>query len=266
MRNDPNPIVLAKALATVTEIENRIATDDERIVLRSWVRKQFRPVYRALGPVPAGTDAEPQIRQQIRALLFVTLGDAKDPAVLAESRRLANKYIADQTSVGPSLAQSALYVASTNGDAELYDKLLALRTSSPDPEVQQTSLFLTTHFSDRRLIGRTLDSVAVGKMRNRDAATMLAILVRNRDTREQAWSYITRNWDRIQPSARSRLVVASGSFCSAQKRDEVVSFFQAHGVAAGDRSLKITGEAINSCIQLRDAQEPNLREWLATQD
>jgi aminopeptidase N len=265
LRNDPNPIVLEKALATIGEIANRIATNDERTVLRGWVRKQFTPVYRALGPVQAGKDSEPQNKQQMRALLFVALGDAKDPTVLAEARTLANRCIADQTSVIPSLAQSALYVASTNGDAELYDKLLTLRASSPDPEVQATALFLTTHFSDSGLIVRTLDSVAIGKMRNRDGATMLAILVRDRDTREQAWTYITKHWDRIQASSRSRLVGAAGSFCSAEKHDEVLSFFNTHGMAVGEQALRIAGEAIDSCIQLRIAQEPHLREWLAAQ-
>jgi len=264
LRNDPDPVVLGKALATIDEIANRIATDDERAVLRSWVRRQFMPAYRALGPVPPGKGIEPQNKQQMRALLFVALGDAKDPAVIAEARTLANRYIADQTSVTPSLAPYALYVAATNGDAELYDKLLALRASSPNPEVQATSLFLTTHFSDSALIARTLDSVAVGKMRNKDGATMLAILVRNRDTRDQAWNYVTRNWDRIQASSRSRLVPAAGSLCSAEKRDEVLSFFDAHGVPA-EGPLKMAEEAINSCIQLRAAQEPTLREWLAAQ-
>lgn len=263
LRNDPDPVVLGKVLATISEIAERIATDDERTDLRAWIRKQFTPVYRALGPIPAGNDIEPQNKQQMRALLFVALGDAKDPTVMAEARTLANRYIADQTSVGPSLAPYALYVAATNGDAELYDKLLALRASTPDPEVQATSLFLTTHFTDSALIARTLDSVAVGKMRNRDGATMLAIMVRTRETRDQAWYYVTRNWDRIQVSSRSRLVPAAGSFCSAEKRDEVLSFFKAHG-AATDGPLKMADEAINSCIRLREAQEPHLREWLAT--
>ena len=263
LRNDPDPVVLGKALAMIGEIADRIATDDERTDLRAWIRKEFTPAYRALGPVLTGRDIEPQSKQQMRALLVVALGDAKDPAVMAEARTLANRYIADQTSVSPSLAPYALYVAATNGDAELYDKLLALRASSRDPEVQATSLFLTTHFTDSALIARTLDSVAVGKMRNKDGATMLAILVRSRDTRDHAWNYITRNWDRIQVSSRSRLVPAAGSFCSAEKRDEVLRFFNAHGVAA-DGPLKMADEAINSCIQLRDAQEPNLREWLAT--
>jgi len=263
LRSDPDPVVLGKALAIIDEIANRVATDDERSALRGWVRSQFTPAYRALGPVPAGKDIEPQSKQQMRSLLFVALGDAKDPTVVAEARALADRYIADQTSVSPSLAPYALYVAATNGDAALYDKLLALRASSPNPEVQATSLFLTTHFSDSALVARTLDSVAVGKMRNRDGATMLAILVRSRDTRDQAWNYVTRNWDKIQVSSRSRLVPAAGSFCSTEKRDEVFSFFKAHGVASGG-PLKMADEAIESCIRLRGAQEPHLREWLAT--
>jgi hypothetical protein len=34
LRNDPDPVVLGKALATIDEIADRIATDDERAVLR----------------------------------------------------------------------------------------------------------------------------------------------------------------------------------------------------------------------------------------
>jgi aminopeptidase N/puromycin-sensitive aminopeptidase len=107
--------------------------------------------------------------------------------------------------------------------------------------------------------------VAVGKMRNRDGATMLAILVRSRDTRDQAWNYVTSNWDKIQVSSRSRLVPAAGSCGTPEKRDEVLSFFSAHGVAA-DGPLKMADEAIKSCIRLRSAQEPHLREWLATRN
>jgi aminopeptidase N/puromycin-sensitive aminopeptidase len=68
----------------------------------------------------------------------------------------------------------------------------------------------------------------------------------------------------VQVSSRSRLVTAAGSFCSAEKHDEVLGFFNTHEVTAGGQALRIAGEAINSCVQLRNAQEPNLREWLAT--
>jgi hypothetical protein len=36
-------------------------------------------------------------------------------------------------------------------------------------------------------------------------------------------------------------------------------------VEAAERELKIAGDNINSCVQLRQAQEGNLQTWLAAQ-
>jgi aminopeptidase N/puromycin-sensitive aminopeptidase len=262
LHDDPNVIVLQNVLGTLGEIENQLATDDDRAMLRAWVRREFVPVYRALGAKPTGKDVESHNRQQLRALIFIALGEAKDPEILTEAKALTDRYIADQRSVDPSLAASALYIAATNGDAELYDRLLALRASSQDPEVQASSLYLTTHFTDSTLVTRTLDLVTSSKLRNRDNATMLAIMLRNRDTQELTWSYIARHWDLIHANAGARLVGATGTFCSTEKRDEVLRFFETHKVAGAEQALKIAGESIGSCVRLRDAQEPNLKRWL----
>jgi aminopeptidase N/puromycin-sensitive aminopeptidase len=61
------------------------------------------------------------------------------------------------------------------------------------------------------------------------------------------------------------LVSSTGSFCSASARDDVKQFFAAHKVAASDMALKQAIEHIDGCIELRSLQEPNLKQWLATQ-
>ncbi len=45
----------------------------------------------------------------------------------------------------------------------------------------------------------------------------------------------------------------------------MLGFFNTHKVAATERALKIAGDNINSCVQLRQAQEGNLQSWLAEQ-
>jgi hypothetical protein len=267
LHSDPNAIVLGDAMRAIATIEDRIAaTDEERAALQAWERKQFGPVYQAMGP--ATTDSS-QDQKQLRALLFAVLGGAKDPAVIAEARKLAEQYIADQNSVDPSLAQAALDVAASNGDAALYDKLLALSASTNNPEVQTGALFLTAYFTNPALVTRTLDAVAAGKIRNQDSWILLSILLHNRDTQQQAWTYIKEHWDAIHAqfttSSGNRVVGAAGSFCSPEKHDEVLAFFSTHKVAASERELKIAGDNINSCVQLRQAQEGNLQSWLAAQ-
>jgi aminopeptidase N len=270
VHNDPNAMVLDDALRNLSAIEGQIAPSEaERAQLQAWVRTQFAPVYQALGPAPLGKDTESEDKQQLRALLFRVLGEAKDPAVVAEAQTLAEKYIADQTSVEPALAQSALDIAASNGDAALYDKMLALSASTSNPEVQTGMLFRTAYFTNPALVTRTLDAVAAGKIRNQDSWILLATLLRTPETREQAWTYIQEHWEAIHAqfttSSGNRVVGAAGSFCSAEKHDEVLAFFNTHKVAASERGLKIAGDRINSCIQLQQAQSENLKTWLAEQ-
>ena len=266
VKTDPSDIVLGEAIGKLSTIEARIATDAERDQLQAWVRKEFSPIYKALGPATAD---EPQDKHQMRALLFGVLGSAKDPGILAESKAIAEKFLADPTSVDPEIAQSALGIAANNGDAALYDKFLALSASSKDPAIQTQSMFLTATFKDPALAKRTLDSVADGKVRNQDSWILLAILLSNRDTRELTWKYIQDNWTKVSAqfttSSGNRVVGATSGFCSAEKRDEVTSFFTTHKVDAAERTLKQVGDSINGCIQLHEAQEPNLKKWLAAQ-
>ena len=266
VKNDPSDIVLGSALGKLSTIEARIATDADRDQLQAWVRKEFSPIYKALGPV---TPNEPQDKHQMRALLFGVLGAAKDPVILAESKAIAEKFLSDPASVDPEIGEVAMSIAASNGDAALYDRFLALSASTKDPEIQTHSLFLTATFKDPALAKRTLDSVASGKIRNQDSWILLSILLSNRDTRELAWSYIQQNWDKISAqfttSSGNRVVGATGGFCSAEKRDEVTSFFTTHKVMAAERTLKQVGDSIDGCIQLHEAQEPNLKKWLAAQ-
>ena len=264
IHSDPNAIVLSNALGNIAAIESRIAaTDEERAELQAWERKEFSPVYQALGPATAD---ESEDKKQLRALLFGVLGSAKDPAVVVEARTLAERYIADQTAVEPALAQAALGIAASNGDAALYDKIEALRASSDKPAVQIEMLHLTGDFSDPALVTRTLDAIAAGKIRNQDSASLLAGMLRDRDLQEQTWSYIKDHWEQIHAqfttSSGAYVVGAAGSFCSVEKHDEVLEFFNTHKVMATERALKIAGDNINSCIRLRQAQEPNLKTWL----
>ena len=78
----------------------RIATDEDRTQLATVLYREFSPIYTALGQ-PSKSDSFD--RQQLRALLFETLGAAKDPAILTEARQIADRaYAAPATRTRPS--------------------------------------------------------------------------------------------------------------------------------------------------------------------
>ena len=266
IRNDSSSIVLSNALGAVGTIKDRIATDEDRKRVEAWERSEFAPIYKALGPA---SPSESLDRKQLRSVLFNVLGNADDPAVVAEAHAIAEKYIANQSSVDPEMARAAISIAAQNGDAALYDKLLALSKSANDPGVQTSALFDLAYFTEPALVTRALDYAVSGQVRNQDSWILIAILLQRPETREQAWQYIQHNWEKVSAqlttSSGARIVASAGRFCSAEKHDEVLSFFSTHKVVAADRTLKIAGDTINDCVQLHNAQEPNLKTWLDQQ-
>jgi aminopeptidase N len=268
VKDDSSFAVVRTALESVSTISSQIAsTPEEREAIAAWVRETFKPALNRLG---APTPEDSPEKKELRATLFNAVGGiGKDPDVIAEARKIGARYLEDQSSVDATLAQRALSIAAINGDAAFFDQLQKVAETSPNPELQESALHLLAVFKDPALEQRALEYAVSGKVRNQDSIGFLASTMRSADTREFAWQFIQQDWDKVKAqmttSSGGRLVGGSGSFCSAEKRDEVVSFFTTHKVPASERALSRAKDQINDCIELRSSQESNLKEWIAAQ-
>jgi aminopeptidase N len=267
LKTDPNADVFEQAVSAFDTIDQRIAaTPEDKAGLASWIRKTFSPVYASL-PAPSASDS-PNTRE-LRAHIFGALGYfGKDPAVLAQAREIADKYLTDPSSVDPTLAQSALQVAAANGDSALFDKAQSVYETSTNPILQESTLRLLVEFENPALLQRGLEYTLTSKVRSQDAAIQLAIAIHIPESRPAAWSFVKAHWDKVKtelaPEMAQILVGSTASFCSVEARDDVQSFFDAHPVPMATVDLKHAIEQINSCILLRSQQEPKLKQWLAT--
>jgi len=268
VKDDTNASVIGTALGAVETIHTRIAaTEEERDALAAWVRRNFKPAYERLG---AASDNDSPGKKELRATLFGYLGTiGKDPDVIAEAKQIAEKYLAEPSSVESTFAQTAIGIAAINGDAAFFDQLQKAFETSANPQLQESSLRMLAAFKNQTLERRALDYTVSGKVRNQDSAIELLILLRGIETRDQAWQYIQQNWDKVQAqlttSMGAYLVSGTGSFCSADARQQVESFFSTHKVPASERALARAKDQINDCIELRSAQEGKLKEWIAAQ-
>ena len=268
VKSDPGAEVSYAAIGSVNATASRIAaTAEERAALAAWVRSTFAPEYAKLG-APAESDSTNT--RELRAQLFGLLGlVGKDPAVLAQAREIAAKYMADQGSVDATLGQTALAITARYGDAKLFDQIQKIYETSTNPELQIGALRLLAQFQDPALIQRSLDYAVSDKVRNQDAAIQFAIALGNDESRDQAWKYIQNNWEKVKAQFTTEmgamLVSSTGGFCSAEARASVESFFSTHKVDASDKALKHAIEHIDGCIELHAYQEPKLKQWLSTQ-
>ena len=265
VKDDTNAPVLGAALGGVDTVYSRVAsTTDQRDAVAKWLRDTFSPVYEKMGPASASDS--PNTRE-MRAQLFGVLGYyGKDPAVLKQAREIADKYLDNPASVEPSMGQTALAIAARNGDEALFDKLQHVYETSKDPQFSDQALRLMAEFENPQLNERALEYALTKKVRNQDAAIQFAIAMQIPQTREQAWKFVQDHWDAVHalltPELGNILVGSTGSFCSADARDQVQQFFATHKVASAERAMKHSVETINGCIELRKDQGPNLKQWI----
>jgi aminopeptidase N/puromycin-sensitive aminopeptidase len=270
LKQDPNAAVLDTAHQQLEKINSDIATDEDRAAFAGVLRRQFGPVYAAMGNPVKGESFD---RQELRGTLFEILGAAKDPTVLAQAHQLTARVFAvdnkkDKT-LDATLADAAVLVSTSNGDAALYDKVLAVSRSSGEPHEQEDALRTLARFREPALVKRTLDYIVSGEVRNQDSGSLLVSLLRHRETRDQTWEYIQKNWDKVHAqltvSSGAEVVQATGSFCTVRERDEVTDFFATHKVESSERTLAKAVDSINDCIQVRSAQAADFHRWLAAE-
>jgi aminopeptidase N/puromycin-sensitive aminopeptidase len=268
IKDDSNTEVISAAFNGVAAIYDRIAaTPAEKSALALWIRRNFGPEYARLGEPSASDSAS---TRELRARLFAILGNyGNDPAVHAQARQIAEKYVSNPSSIDPTLGETALDVAARSGDAAFFNQLQTIFETSANPELQDNALRTLARFEAPSLVQRSLDYTLSGKVRNQDAAIQFSIALAGAETREQAWKYIQDHWEKVRAQLTtdmgSYLISSTGNFCTVEARDSVKAFFSAHTVSAADVSLKHALEGINGCIELRSLQEPKFRSWLATQ-
>jgi len=265
LQSDRNRAVIEDLMGGLDNIGRNLVNDSDRDEYRAWLRQFLSPMMKDVGYEPKPGEADEQ--KALRARLFRASGyDARDPETLAEARKLADKALADPNSMDHELAGSALPLAALNGDAELYDKVMAAMKNTKSPEEYYTYFFTLARFTNPSLIQRTLDFSISPDVRSQDALQLVSNVLENPEGRQPAWDFVRQHWSELEkaggPFASAQIVGATSSFCDAGLRDQVTEFFTAHKVEAAERTYKQSIERINNCVDFKTQQQPQLASWL----
>jgi aminopeptidase N len=265
VQSDRNEPVIEDVLGHLRFVGQYLVDDNDRDTYRAWLQQYLAPAMHEVGWEPKPGESDEQ--RALRSGIFGALGyDARDPQVLSEARKLADKALADPSSVDHEIAGTAFRLAAINGDSEFYDKLRAAIKNPRSPEEYYTYLYTLPRFGDPKLLERTLDYAVSPDVRSQDALGVVGSVLNNPAGQKLAWDFIQTHWDAIAkaggPFASAQIVGATSGFCDADMRDQVTQFFAAHKIEAAERTYRQSIERINNCIDLKSQQETQLASWL----
>jgi aminopeptidase N/puromycin-sensitive aminopeptidase len=266
VRTDRSPYVMDTVTTALRVIDQQVAsTPQEHEQLAAWVSAKFAPALRDLG---VATATEAPDKTLLRANLFELVADiGADAQVIVKAKQIAEGSLRDPGSVDPTLADRALKIAAQNGDAGFFDELQRVSEQASDPQLRTTALHALARFRSPALVARAMEYAVSPAVKNQDAMQLVQIEMSDRRTRELAWNYLQQHWPLVQSQITTytggTLVTSMGNFCSAERSREVTQFFTEHTVNAAAAALDHARDSISDCIDLRAAQEPNLKLWLA---
>lgn len=263
LAGDPNATVSDTAFDNLKYIRRRLADAQQRAKLDTWVRKTYSPIYQRIRI--AKSDDDDNLRQR-RALLLELLGSADDPAALSDARSYTDRFFKGEGSMDRELVTKAINVSAAHGDVGFYARVLQWSKNAQDSRTRVSALKTLSEFNDPKLVRSTLDYAYSGAVRNQDNYALFENLMARPETRELAWQYAQENWSKIEKSltvsSGQRTVSASKPFCSEADKQKVGAFFTQHPVAATERTLRITTNAIGACAEMRNKQAASLDAWL----
>jgi aminopeptidase N len=269
LATDDTPAVIEAIAARLATTGEYIVGESERPRYEAWIRERFGPALSSLG-LPGevrDTDDRQSRRGTLLNLLAVT-GD--DPEYRKRARDLAEKYMADRTSLPATLAPTVLRVAAAAGDAALYDRYIGeTEKQAADPEEYYRFFNALPAFRDPALVTRTLEFAISSKVRTQDTSTLIGGLLGRPWARDAAWDFVKANWSTLTEKLGifqgiPGIVGSLGSFCSTDKANEIRQFFMKNPVPAAERTLQQSIERIDNCAALVKRQAPAVASWLAT--
>lgn len=228
-----------------------------------FVQKLIGARARALGWKPAANESDDtRLLRPNLVSLAATFGE--DRKLVAEAKKLADKWLADRTAVAPDLVGVMLAVAARNGDRALFERLVAAAKAEREIKDRRTLISALGAFRDPALVKASLALALGDEFEARDSISLVFGAFYQEQTRELAWEFLKANFDkllaRLSRDSGAGFLRLAGLFCDAAHRDDAAAFFKdrAPSYLGGPRAYARMIERIDLCIARKAAHQPSV--------
>ncbi len=236
----------------------------------AYVRDNFGARARKLGWIPKPGESEDD-RLLRPSLVGFVARDGEDPELIAGAKELAEKWLATRQALPAEMFGVIFNVAARNGDAALYERILAAAKTEKDEFFQQTLVGALGSFRTKELAQRDMQLLMDGTFDMRIAASLLFGPLLTPELAGIPLGLVESNYDAIVAKLPSSagfdyaafLPEAAGRGCSAEEARAAQDFFgpRMAKVNGGPRNLAQLLETIRLCEARKQVQQPDLVQF-----
>jgi puromycin-sensitive aminopeptidase len=203
----------------------------------------------------------------LRSLVLGSFGNYGDLKTIAHTKKLFASITARKNPVPADLRSMVYAVTAHYGSGREYEKMVALYKKATLHEEKNRIGRALAHFSDQKLLKRTLSFSLSKHVRNQDTISMVASVWMNPRGRELAWKFVRANWKTFLnryggQHAFSSLLSPASSFMTRAKADEFRRFFKTHPAPGAERTVKQCIEKIHANAAWLAREAKALNEFL----
>jgi aminopeptidase N len=264
--DDPSPDAVDAAVNALEEVRLAFITPELAEPFARYVRATFRPALERYGTVRA--EGEDPAISRLRPDLLLWLGDAgQDARALDFADSLARRYMADASSVDPSLVTAALDLHATRADRARFDELRRRFESARAPAERRRYLDALGYVRDPKLVDAALDYALHGPLQSQEVIRIPSLVGRSPAFRHVPFHWLTANYDTVMakiPQMYAILVMYFAEGCSDAILEEAKAFYAAPGrLPPGmDRELAKVADDTKDCVGLRAREQTRLAAYL----
>jgi aminopeptidase N len=258
-------VVWTQVLSNLRQIDDLERGAADRADFRAYARSLLQPVLARLG-----WDAkpnEPADAVLLRSAVIRGLGRFDDQAVIAEAKRRFDAFVADPSSLPPSLQDAVLIVTGYHADQATYDALRKLGRAAPGTETRLRYYGALAGAADPALMAQTVDITQTDEISNGRVNLFISAAAANSDNPDLMWKLFLPKrkavLDKLAPEQQDRLMPASASADPAIAA-ELKAMEDATARAGARHEIDKAVEEIGFKADLRARLLPAVSSWLKT--
>jgi alanyl aminopeptidase len=263
--DDSNSMIGAAVVSTMSDFLYLVDKENEAIFGR-FIAKKLTPWFEHLGVEDKPGDSTDTTR--LRGSVYGMISRyANTPKVEKVSAQLANKYLADPTSVPRNIATSALRYMARFNDQDWFTKLRDFYVANTDANIRGT-ISRAMIFSDEQQISKTLDFALSDHVSPANAMTNVYAAISGLDDQTMFYVWLDKNFDalskKIPAYHMTRMPEYFSSTCDADNIMLAEKFYagKKENVEGMARSYDIAIYSAKQCQWLKDNNQANFNRYL----